>query len=86
MNNCQIKFFQPFFDGLLHNKYLKKLDASNNFVDRDSLVHEKIVHFFSFNKYLQELRIKFCNFSEPELNKIFEGLSQNKTVKVLDIS
>ena len=32
LNNCQIKYFQPFFDGLIHNKYLKRLDASNNCV------------------------------------------------------
>ena len=86
MNNCSIKYFKPLFDGLTHNKYLKRLDVNNNCVDCEVDMSAKIIECFSFNKYLEEFRCRFSNLNETVLVSVIKGVGKNRKLKILDIS
>lgn len=71
MNDCQIKSFMSVFHGLTQNKYLKKLHANNNAVDFDNEMIKRIYDCFCYNKDLEEIRFRFCNFNDLILIKLF---------------
>jgi hypothetical protein len=53
---------------------MKRLDANNNSVDCEQETPEKMIECFKHNKYLEEVRFKFCNLNEQYLIKMCEGI------------
>ena len=55
--DCNILTISSLFEGLTHNKYIKKLNISNNLFDDD---YATVKNALANNKFLEELRMKFC--------------------------
>lgn len=74
MINCRIKRLCETFKGLQFNRYLKKLNLSNNQFDEGI---DELCLFISENKVVSDLKLRFCNMKHKEVEKIIKSLAHN---------
>lgn len=71
------------FSGLFHNRYLKRINVSNNQFEEGV---KQLCQLIKISKLVTEIKMKFCGIKTESFLRIFQALLSNNTILNLDIS